>query len=147
MYRYVKGSEESAFIGIWWYTDAGEVIGYMCPLKDGIDTGSCTEYDPKENHLSLWKRVCNDYFEEPERSRIYSKGYRGLERGRVYYDNRTHSFVITCSKAIITNVEFKYAIIGAFNLTHCRYDFVALDHYNKIELTGNPALDNFEFGL
>ena len=99
MYRYVNGSEESAFVGIWWFNESGE---FKCLKKlkpEADETYNHVEYRP---------------FKFSESSPC----------GSVRYDMRTHSFEITCTHALIRDVDFKLMVVKEFNLTHCRFDFV-----------------------
>ena len=44
MKSYVKSSRSQAFVGIWWYTDEGRVIGAMCDVNDGYLDGRYIQY-------------------------------------------------------------------------------------------------------
>ena len=72
---------------------------------------------------------------------IIAKGYKSIERGRVIYNTATMVYEITCSQNLINNTDFRKNIVNYFNLSESRYEFVLLNHYHKIELTGNPAFD------
>lgn len=146
MKRYIKSSKDDAFVGIWWYTDSGEVIGVMKSLSEAELDGNYYQYSSTENHMTLWKSVCQAYFEDSW-EQIYNLGYKGLERGRIIYDTRTQTFVITCSANIANDIQFRKAVIDAFNLTGCRYDFEVLSHYAKLPLTGNPAIDSMNYEM
>ena len=52
-------------------------------------------------------------------------------------------YEITCSAKMIHNMEFRKNIVNYYQLSENRYEFVQLNHYYKIELTGNPILDEF----
>lgn len=143
--RYIRSSLTSGLIGIWWYTDDGVVFGKSAYLDDGFNDGSYIQYSDKENHLSLWRECVYETFDKTTADAIYRLGYKGLERGRVIYNLRTQSYEVTCSEDIVHNEDFRQAIIDTFDLNGCRYDFYALSHYCKLPLTGNPAIDKFNY--
>ena len=142
---YVKGSRGAGLIGLWWYNESdNSVWGLTKPLDSGVIDGSYTQYSYKDNHLTKWSQVVKDNVTDKDmQASIIAKGYKSLERGRVIYNNVTQCYEITCSKGIVDDIDFRAAIIDYFNLSGNRYEFVALNHYSKLELTGNPALDDF----
>ncbi len=71
------------------------------------------------------------------------KGYKSLERGRVIYNTATMMYEITCSARMIHNTNFRKNIVDYYLLSDNRFEFVQLNHYYKVELTGNPILDEF----
>lgn len=143
IHKYVRGSTTSGLIGIWWATDDLSIFGVTHTLDEGYNDGIYIQYSDTENHLSLWKRVVYEVFDKPQADEIYKLGYKGLERGRVIYDLRTQCYVVTCSEAMLNNIEFRQEIKKFFELGGCRVDFEALSHYSKLPLTGNPAIDQF----
>ena len=71
-----------------------------------------------------------------------------LDRGRVVYNLRTQCYEVTCGDAVFNDIEKRKLLVDAFELSNCRYEFVNLGtHYHIAELTGNPALDEFEYGV
>lgn len=143
MKRYIKASSTSGMIGIWWYYN-GHVLYDMKSIDDGYNDGSYISYDDVKNHSTEWRSVVTKFFPK-EAKEIISKGYKGLERGRVIYNLRTQSYEVTCSNAIREYAEARKAIVDVFDLRGCRYDFIALNHYYLAELTGNPAVDDLNY--
>lgn len=141
MKRYIISSGSQLFVGIWWYTDEGRVIGAMCDVKDGYLDGRFVQYSQFKNHMNLWKYVVYHDFDNESADKIYELGYRGLERGRVIYDTMTQVFIITCSEAIASNKEALSDIKDAFSLSDNRCEIEVLNHYKKLPLTGNPSVD------
>lgn len=141
MKRYIISSGSQSFVGIWWYTDEGRVIGAMCDVKDGYLDGRFVQYSQFKNHMNLWKYVVYHDFDKESADKIYELGYRGLERGRVIYDTMTQVFIITCSEAIAPNKEALSDIKDAFSLSDNRCEIEVLNHYKKLPLTGNPSVD------
>jgi hypothetical protein len=74
------------------------------------------------------------------------KGYRSIERGRVVYDVRSQVFEIICSQATAADAKAIKLIADAFGIADQRYDVILSSHYYVPEITGNPALDSFDFG-
>lgn len=144
MKEIIYASRGDALIGIWWYTDEGQVWGKCCPVDDGELDGMYLQLSRSKNHMTLWSSTVKDNVEDVEDQRsIIALGYRSLERGRVIYNTATQCYEVTCSKNIVDDEEFRKAIISYFQLSGNRVDFVPLNHYFKIELTGNPAVDSY----
>lgn len=136
-----------ALIGIYWYTDDGKVFGFSQPTDDGILDGQYIQYDGV-NHLSGWRQAVKDSFSAEQQEEIISKGFKSIYRGRCIYDTMTTCYVITCSKDLLNSREFRNAVKSYFNLSQVRVEFKALSHYeNKLELTGNPAVDDLYFDV
>lgn len=142
MKRYIGASGNEASVGIWWYTDGNQVIGVMCDLDDGYQDGRYIQYSDSKNHMNLWKPIVCHEFSGKQAESIYNLGYRGFERGRVIYDTMTQVFIITCSKDISSDKEAISAIKNAFSLDGNRCELEVLNHYTKLPLTGNPAVDD-----
>lgn len=148
MKRYVKASRGDGFVGIWWYSNADNIRGVMKSVDDGVLDGMYIQYSDTENHLTLWHKVIEQNVENiSERNAIINKGYKSLERGRVIYNTATMCYEVICSQALVNNLEFRRKIIEAYNLSGNRVEFEALHHYHTAELTGNPAVDEFEYGF
>ena len=146
MKRFIKASTTSGLIGLWWYTPLNKFWSFKRDLDNGYNDGNYIQYDNEDNHLSLWKQaVINNLDKKETADRVYSKGYKSFERGRVIFNLRTQCYEILCSGNLYRNSEFRTAIIDEFNLRGCRYDFVPMQHYQKSELTGNPELDKFYY--
>ncbi len=145
MKLYIKTSTTQGLIGIWWYYDE-QVIGDAIPISNGFNDHGIIGYDEIRNHSTEWRNTLKtqlpEYFDK-----LYPLGYKGLERGRVIYDVTTQSYTILCSKAISQDIKAISQIVKFFNLGNCRCDVVPKDHYYLAELTGNPALDNFNYGV
>lgn len=141
MKRYIKSSRSSASVGIWWYTDDRKVIRVMCDVNDGYQDGRYVQYSQFKDHMNLWKYIVYHEFDKDKADEIYNLGYRGLERGRVIYDTMTQVFTITCSKAIADDREALNDIKETFSLSGNRCEVEVLNHYKKLPLTGNPAID------
>jgi len=145
MKRYVKASLTSGLIGIWWvYNDT--VIADYKTLDDGYNDGNFINYDEKKNHATEWNKLIKEYFPE-QAEEIIAFGYKGIERGRVIYNLRTQAYEVTCSQEVYKDSKQRKLIVDAFELNDCRYDFFVLRHYYVAKLTGNPALDQFEYGI
>lgn len=143
--KYIRKSINHGFIGIWWCTDDYQIFGVSCTLPGGYNNGTYIQYSNIENHLTLWRKCVYTVFDKNEADEIYSLGYKGLERGRVIYDLRIQCYVVICSKSMLYDSKFRDAIKDYFDLNNCRVDFQALDHYTKLPLTGNPAIDQFNY--
>lgn len=145
MKRYVKASRGNARIGIWWYTDDGQIWAQSDFTDNGIQDGMYLQYSDKENHATLWASTVKHNAPKDQVNKIISKGYKSLERGRVIYNCATACYEVTCSQDLIYNKDFREAIINYFDLRGNQVEFVKLNHYHKEELTGNPALDEFYY--
>lgn len=143
----IKESISNGLVGIWWYYKHN-LLAKKVTLDEASLDGYYLQYSTTQNHASLWKSTINDYIEDKDEAAvIISKGYKSLERGRVIYDTRTASYLVICGSSLINDVEFRRECIKDFHLPPSRTDFQALDHYHVAELTGNPVLDEFEYGL
>lgn len=149
MRRYVKASTVTdGYVGIWWYTRSGEIWAKLKPLDSAEEDGPYLQYSVTDNHLTLWRSVVNDNCNDNEVAKdIISTGYKSIERGRVIYDMRSQSYIVICSEDIIQDADFKSKILEYFNLLANRTEFEALGHYHIAEITGNPAIDAFEYGI
>ena len=130
-------------VGIWWFYN-NKVVGEYCPKSKGVIDGDCIQFSTEDNHMTKWKSVVEEQL--PEAINLIPLGYRSIERGRVVYNFRTQVYEITCSYLLASN---KYAILKiaeAFNISDLRYDVVPMAHYSIPAYTGNPALDNFDWG-
>lgn len=141
MTLYIKSSRNEGFVGIWWYTDDRDVIGVMTSVQSGYLDGRYIQYSKDKNHMNLWKKVVYDSFPN-DSDEIYRLGYRGLERGRVIYDTMTQCYIITCSEELSKDKQFISDIKNAFDLNGSRCEIEVLNHYKKLPLTGNPAVDD-----
>ena len=143
---YLKSSRSNGQIGIWWYTDNKDIWAKLKPTDQGYLDGLYYQYDNTTNHLNTWRQVVADNVENKEEANtIIAKGYKSLERGRVIYNTATQCYEVICSKELVNDKEFRDKLVDAFNLSGNRVEFNALSHYYKSELTGNPALDSFEY--
>ena len=123
------------------------MIADAAVLDDGYNDGNFIHYDDYKNHSTEWRRLIHDYFPE-ESSDIIRKGYKSLDRGRVVYNLRTQCYEVTCGDSVFNDIEKRKLIVDEFDLANCRYDFINLGtHYHTAELTGDPALDAFEYGV
>lgn len=131
-------------IGIWWYTDNGEIWAEAVSADQGVLSGIYKQYSDREDHLTLWSSIVKKYIPDVRLQRsIISNGYKSIERGRVIYNTATMVYEITCSEKLITDEKFRKDVVAYFQLSESRYEFVRLNHYHKIALTGNPAVDEF----
>lgn len=136
----------SASVGIWWFTDNGQVWGVYCSLNDAVLDGIYYQYSADANHMTLWKQVVTDNVaDETERQNIYVLGWKGLERGRVIYNTKTQCFEVICSEAIFNDLSARQAVKDAYGLKGKRVEFEKISHYCKLPLTGNPAVDRFNY--
>lgn len=145
MKRYIKASFTSGLVGIWWIYN-NQVIADVETIDEGYNDGDYINYDPQKNHQTEWRRLVKESLPEDEANKLIAKGYKCIERGRVIYNLRTHSYEVTCSEEVFKDWDKRQLIIDAFDLNTCRYDFIKLNHYYIAELTGNPELDRFEYG-
>lgn len=144
----LKEGRSSGFVGIWWYTDSYDIWGVLKDLDSGYNDNNYIQYSNIDNHMSLWRKIVKDNTTSLEEfNNIYNKGYKSLERGRVIYNLRTQSYEIICSQAIYKDPVFRSKCLDYFELNNCRYDFIPLSHYYKVELTGNPSLDKFNYEI
>ena len=142
MKKYIRASRYSGFIGIWWITDGYFVFGVEKPVDKGVVDGRYIQFSDTANHLNQWKKCIYNEFKGEKADTIYKLGYKGLERGRVIYDTMTQVYVITCSSKIAKDSRAVEAIRKVFNLTDCRVEIEILNHYSKLTLTGDPAVDS-----
>ena len=143
MKRYIKASYTDGLIGIWWiYGD--EIIGKCVPLDDGVEDRGFIQYSDTKNHLTEWRDVVTNQLPESAQS-IVNKGFRCIERGRVLYNIRAQVYEIICSEAVANNSGLIGKIAEEFEISDKRYDVITDPHYRVFQLTGNPALDNFEY--
>lgn len=76
---------------------------------------------------------------------MIQKGFKSIERGRVIYNTAVQCYQVIYSKALFNDKQFRDDCIKAFNLSECRFEFEALSHYYKCELTGNSSVDEHYF--
>ena len=139
----ILASRGNAFIGIWWYTDNKEIWAVECPVDNGQLDGVYLQLDGNRNHMNLWSSVVKSHIDDiSKQEELLRLGYRCFERGRVIYNTATQCYEVTCSKDIYSDSEFQNAILKYFQLNGTRVDFVPLQHYHKLKLTGNPAVDS-----
>lgn len=145
MEKYIKGSLTSSCIGIWWiYQDS--IIGRSVPLNDGYNDGQYIHYDDFKNHSTEWRSVLKE--QAPNAfDTLYPKMFKCIERGRVVYNIRTQSYEIICSESVSQDIEAIKLVVAAFDLENCRYDVYSDHHYYVTEPTGNPAIDDIEYGF
>ena len=137
---------ESSPVSIWWYTDSREFWDFSVSIDDAAENRGYLQYSNTENHMTLWRKAVNTFMEDTaKRDEVIAKGYKSLERGRIVYNIRTQCYEIICSSALVNDPEFRKACVEYFDLSGNRYDFEALAHYRKQELTGNPALDSLYY--
>lgn len=145
MKRYIKSSRDTAQVGIWWFTDENEIWMKGVPTNDGEQVGAYIQYSEHWNHLNSWSSVVKSHLSGETANIRIAKGFKSFERGRVIYNCQTCCYEVTCSDALLNNSIFRNAVVDAFDLRGNRIDFVALQHYHKEELTGNPVLDDFYY--
>lgn len=146
MKRYIRSSSTSGFVGIWWILN-DEVIADMKSVDNGYNDGYFIHYDEDKNHQTEWRKLIIESLSEEEAENLIKKGYKSIERGRVVYNIRTRCYEVICSGEVAKQPDLLKKVVEAFELTGCRYDFVVDHHYHLAELTGNPALDAFEYGV
>lgn len=143
MKKYVKADLDTGMVGLWWIYDQ-EVIGRIVPVDDGEDDRGFIQYSCTKNHLTEWSNVVTTQLPESAQH-ILPYGYRCIERGRVVYNIRAHVYEIICSDAVANDKSQIQLIVDAFQLNGERYDVLTDGHYRIFKLTGNPAIDNFEY--
>ena len=148
MKRYVRttGSETSipsGSVGIWWLYD-DKVIGDYCPVDEGVEDRGYIQFSTTDNHITRWETTIKEQL--PEAINLISKGYRSLERGRVVYDIRSQVYEIICSQKVASDADTIKLIAKEFGIAHTRYDVIPSAHYYVPTYTGNPTLDNYDYG-
>lgn len=147
MKRYIRTIEErpqhEGNVGIWWYYN-GTVVGEYCPLSESIEDKNFLQFSATKNHITEWESTIKEQL--PEAIDLIPKGYRAIERGRVVYDPRAMVYEIICSQVIASDEQAIQKIAEEFEISDLRYDVIPSYHYYVPTLTGNPALDNFDFG-
>ena len=148
MKRYIRTVESESSVptgnvGIWWFYN-NTVVGEYCPVEDAVDDRGYLQFSKTKNHITEWESTIKEQL--PEAVNLIPKGYRAIERGRVVYDIRSQVFEIICSQEIAENETAIGLIAEEFDISTQRYDVIPSSHYYVPTLTGNPALDNFDFG-
>ena len=148
MKRYIpiiesESSMPTGNVGIWWFYN-NNVVGEYCPVDEGIEDRGYIQFSKTQNHMNTWESVIRQQL--PEAIDMIPKGYRSIERGRVVYDIRSQVFEIICSQAIAFDENAIKKIAEEFEIADQRYDVIPSSHYYVPSLTGNPTLDNFDFG-
>ena len=96
--------------------------------------------------MNLWRNAVREHISgKAEQDKVISKGYKSIERGRVIFNIRTQAYEIICSDMLFKDSTFREKCVKYFNLSGNRFNFEALHHYNKQELTGNPAIDSMYY--
>lgn len=146
MKRYIRTDEPDmpteGNVGIWWIHN-NSVIGEYCPVSEGVDDRGYIQFSKVKNHITEWESTVKEQL--PEAVDLIPKGYRCIERGRVVYDIRSQVYEIICSQAIANDEHSIQLIADAFEISNLRYDVIPSSHYYIPTLTGNPALDSFDF--
>ena len=147
MKRYIRTAESESSVptgnvGIWWFYD-NTVVGEYCPIEDAVDDRGYLQFSKTRNHMTEWESTIKEQL--PKAVNLIPKGYRAIERGRVVYDVRSQVFEILCSQEIAEDEIAINLIVEEFNIANQRYDVIPSVHYYVPNLTGNPALDNFNF--
>ena len=127
MKRYIKTIESETFmptgnVGIWWFYN-NTVVGEYCPVDKGYVKNGCSKYKAQ-----------------------MKSDLPGVESGEVVYDIRSQVFEIICSQTIASDENAIKKIAEEFEIADQRYDVIPSSYYYVPSLTGNPALDNFDFG-
>lgn len=147
MKRYIRTEEQEipadGYVGIWWFYN-NTVIGEYCPVDEGVDDRGYIQFSKTKNHITEWESVVREQL--PEAIDLIPKGYRSIERGRVVYNIRSQVYEIICSQEIASDERAIKLIAEEFQISNLRYDVIPSSHYYIPPLTGNPALDNFDFG-
>lgn len=146
MKRYVRQNkipQHEGNVGIWWLYN-NKVIGEYCPVSEGVFDMHFIQFSDIDNHITEWESVIKEQL--PEAIDLIPKGYRCIERGRVVYDPRSRVYEIICSEEIASNKQAIDLIAQEFDIADLRYEVIPSSHYYVPTLTGNLALDNFDFG-
>ena len=113
MKRYIKASRGDEFIGIWWYTDDGDIWADYCHVDDGVIDGIYLQYSSNKNHENQWRSIVKNYISDSKKqSELITKGFRCYERGRVIYDTQSQVYLILCSRKLVTDSTFRNKIIS-----------------------------------
>lgn len=148
MKLYVKTDESenpipTGNVGIWWLYN-NKVIGDYCPVDEGVEDRGYIQFSKTDNHITRWETTIKEQL--PEAIDLISKGYRSIEQGRVVYDIRSQVYEIICSQAVALNDNAIKLIAKEFGIAHTRYDVIPSSHYYVPTYTGNPTIDNFDWG-
>ena len=147
MKRYIPSNKQLPIhegnVGIWWYYN-DKVVGEYCPVSEGIDDRGYIQFSKTDNHITKWESTIREQL--PEALNMLSKGYRSIERGRVVYNARSQVYEIICSQVIASDEIAINLIADAFDIADLRYDVIPSSQYYVPTLTGNPTLDNFDYG-
>ena len=147
MYRYIPTAEKLSThegnVGIWWFYN-DQVVGDYCPMSEGVEDRGYIQFSKTDNHITRWETTIKEQL--PEAIDLIPKGYRSIERGRVVYDIRSQVYEIICSQAIAADNNAIRLIAEAFDITDLRYDVIPSSHYYVPTYTGNPTLDNYDWG-
>lgn len=146
MKRYIRTTESlplTGNVGIWWFYN-NKVVGEYCPVSDGTNDHGYLQFSTTDNHITLWESTIKEQL--PEAVDLIPKGYRSIERGRVVYDIRSQVYEIICSHTIASNENAINLIAKEFDIADLRYDVIPSSHYYVPTYTGNPTLDNFDYG-
>lgn len=114
-------STSTGNVGIWRFYD-NNVVGEHCPVDEGYVENGCIKFITQMN-----------------------SDLPGAESGAVIYDIRSQVFEIICSQTIASDENAIQRIAEKFEIVGQRYDVIPSSHYYVPTLTGNPALDNFDF--
>lgn len=146
MKRYIRASLTSGLVGLWWYTDDGEVWALTKTLDDAELDGIYYQYSLEDNHLTEWESTVHSHIDNRKLAdAIIKKGYRSFERGRVIYDTRTQVYELTCSDAIGADIDALNKIKDAFELNNCRVKITPIpSHYDKYVAGTDPLRERFE---
>ncbi|MCM1286664.1 MAG: hypothetical protein NC240_00035 [Clostridium sp.] len=119
----MKTQKGNAQVGIWWYTDDGDIWVVSTSKDDGELDGPYLQYSTKENDMTLWRKLVSDNRKSNLEESV-SKDYKTLECGRVVYDCRTCCYEVTCSEKLIYDKEFRMKIIDCFELSGNQVEFM-----------------------
>ena len=136
----LKENISNAEVGIWWW-NGSEIWAISCSLDDAVEDRLYLQYSLTDNHLTLWKDIKNEHKDFPD---IIDKGYKYLERGRVVYNIRAHSFEVIGSEELLKDNNFRKVCKDYFHLNGCRVEFIPDNHYHRVT-TDNPTILAFEY--
>lgn len=111
-YSEIKFSKEasSGAVGIWWFHRGEVIVKEDLPEKLPPDDLVCVE----QEHIKIWPFAQNSYHKQfPE---FLDMKYDDLERGRVWYEEKTKRFYITCSKEFQKNTAGIQAVKNRFGI-------------------------------
>lgn len=114
-----------SLVGLWWYTDDGELWAVTRLTQSGFKMYINIKYDFILDHSKIWKKVVKEHVpDEDTANQIIARGWKSFEYGSVEYNTVFDHYEITCSRKIALNTEIRQKIIDAYHLQDGKYTFL-----------------------